>query len=78
MKSKDFIQEASRSRVHFLKCFLSFPLLTAILYSIFLLVLTKFMKATKLRSVCECKTLSKEKDKKCSYHVLKYPLHQTF
>ena len=50
MKSKDFIQEASRSRVHFLKCFLSFPLLTAILYSIFLLVLTKFMKATKLRS----------------------------
>ena len=31
MKSKDFIQEASRSRVHFLKCFLSFPLLTAIL-----------------------------------------------
>ena len=51
MKSKDFIQEASESRVHFLKCFLSFRLLTAILYSIlFLLVLTKFMKATKLRS----------------------------
>ena len=68
--------QRSRSRVHFLKCFLSFPLLTAILYSIFLLVLTKFMKATKLRSdswnLHLCNTLSKEKDKKCSYHVLKY------
>ena len=50
MNSKDFSQEASRSRVQFLKCFLSFPLLTAMLHSIFLLVLTKFMKATKLRS----------------------------
>ena len=83
MNSKDFIQEASRSRVPFFKVFSEFPFTNSNFILNISLSLNQIQEGKQNWDlileiyICECKTLSKEKDKKCSYHVLKYQLHQT-